>query len=172
MSFRNLISFLALFLTLNLFAQDWKIHRNSELEFRADFLGEPKTTIQKVPTAVGELDMHMVSLQGDDNTFMSIIRTNYPEGSLTDVKTALDGAVNGAVNNVSGKLISDKEDVFNGYPGRKIKIHSQGMYLFMNVYLVEDSMYIAQVVCLEGSEESPLINKFLNSFDIIKVKKD
>jgi len=172
MSFRNIISFLALFLTLNLFAQDWKIHRNSELEFRADFLGEPKTTIQKVPTAVGELDMHMVSLQGDDNTFMSIIRTNYPEGSLTDVKTALDGAVNGAVNNVSGKLISDKEDIFNGYPGRKIKIHSQGMYLFMNVYLVEDSMYIAQVVCLEGSEESPLINKFLNSFDIIKVKKD
>lgn len=172
MSFRNIISFLALFFTLNLFAQDWKIHRNSELEFRADFLGEPKTTIQKVPTAVGELDMHMVSLQGDDNTFMSIIRTNYPEGSLTDVKTALDGAVNGAVNNVSGKLISDNEDVFNGYPGRKIKIHSQGMYLFMNVYLVEDSMYIAQVVCLEGSEDSPLINKFLNSFDIIKVKKD
>lgn len=169
---RYVISFLALLLSLNLFAQDWKIHRNTELEFRVEFLGEPTATIQKVPTAVGELDMHMVSHSSEDNVYMSIIRTDYPEGSITDTKKALDGAVNGAVNNVKGELISENEDVFNGFPGRKIKIHAQGMYLFMNAYIVEDSMYIAQVVCLEGSEKNPLIDKFLNSFDIIKVKKD
>jgi hypothetical protein len=169
---RNIIAFLALLLSLNLFAQDWKVHRNSELEFRAEYLGEPKTTIQKVPTDVGVLDMHMVSHQADDSTYMSIIRTDYPEGSVTDTKVALDGAVNGAVNNVRGKLIFDNEDIYNGFPGRKIKIHAQGMYLFMNAYLVNDTMYIAQVVCIEGSEDSPLIDKFLNSFDIIKVKKD
>lgn len=173
MNFNTRISLIVLlFVSLSISAQNWTTHRNTDLAFRAEFLGEPKSSVQKVPTDIGDIDMHMTSDDTAEGIYMSIIRSDYPEGTMTNTKTALDGAVNGATTNVKGTLVFDKEDRFNGFPGRKIKIKAQGMFLYMNVYLVDDSMYVAQVVCVDDKDNDPLIDKFLNSFDIIRVKKD
>lgn len=160
-------------------AQEWERYKSEELEFIADFPETPKTSVQKVNTAVGELDMYMIS--SDSNTvnnnyvYYSIIRSDYPKEefsnlSVEKVKSILDGAVNGAVTNVNGILESDEETKLNGYLGRKIKIKVQGGELFMNAFLVENVMFVAQVICEEGKSDDANIDKFMNAFDIIKVK--
>lgn len=159
-------------------AQNWEKYKAEDLEFVAYYPKEPKRTVQKVKTAVGELDMHMIMYSptsGDDNAVYSVIRSDYPKEQFKDAddeynKTVLDGAVKGAVSNVKGFLVFDHEVKFNGYPGRSIKIKMQGGYIYINAYLVENSMFITQVICLEDKDRNDSIYRFLNSFELIKTK--
>jgi hypothetical protein len=159
-------------------AQNWEKYKAEDLAFIAYYPQEPKRTVQKVSTAVGELDMHMIMhapTSGDDNAVYSVIRSDYPEDQFTNADeeynaTVLDGAVNGAVSNVQGKLEFDNKIKFNGYPGRSIKIAIQGGFIYINAYLVENSMFITQVICLTANDGNPHIERFLNSFEIIKTK--
>ncbi|WP_430408348.1 hypothetical protein [Kordia sp.] len=161
-------------------AQDWTKYKAEDLAFTAIFPQEPKRTVQKVNTAVGELDMHMIMhapTSGDDNAVYSVIRSDYPEEQFADADddynaNVLDGAVEGAVKNVKGKLVFDNKVKFNGYPGRSIKIKMEGGYIYINAYLVENSMFITQVICLEAKDKNTSIQRFLNSFELIKTKQD
>lgn len=165
--------------TSTIIAQSWEDYKSEELAFIAEFPGTPQKTVQQLQTAVGELDMHMVSYSTsntNDNAFYGIIRSDYPKEEFSDmseekIKSILDGAVNGAVSNVNGTLESDENVTLNGYPGRKIKIKASGMEMFMNAYLVDNVMYIAQVIGMEGSVNTKNLNKFLEAFDIINVKQ-
>jgi len=167
------------FLSVNaVHAQKWKKYKAEDLAFIAYYPGTPKRSMQKVPTAVGELDMHMVMYSpdsGDDNAIYSVIRSDYPEDQFKNADAEynnkiLTGAVNGAVSNVNGTLIFDNKVKFNGYPGRSIKIQMQGGFIYINAYLVENSMFITQVICLTNKDENASIQRFLNSFEIIKTK--
>ncbi|QHI35038.1 hypothetical protein IMCC3317_03840 [Kordia antarctica] len=159
-------------------AQDWEKYKAEDLSFIAYYPQEPKRTVQKVSTAVGELDMHMIMhapTSGDDNAVYSVIRSDYPKSQFTNADdeynaTVLDGAVEGAVSNVKGKLEFDNKVKFNGYPGRSIKIEIQGGFIYINAYLVENSMFITQVICLTSNDGNKSIDRFLNSFEIIKTK--
>ncbi|ARV08499.1 hypothetical protein BTO05_02130 [Winogradskyella sp. PC-19] len=159
-------------------AQEWIKYKSDDLEFIAMYPKEPKRTVQKIPTAVGELDMHMVMYSpafGDVNAVYSVIRSDYPKDQFEDVtseynNSVLDGAVNGAVNNVKGTLVYDKKISLNGYPGREIKIQIDQGYIYMNAYLVENIMYISQVICEIGNDGNKNIKRFMDSFDIIKAK--
>ncbi len=152
-------------------AQDWEKYKSEELAFIAEFPGTPEKTVQQVQTAVGELDMHMVTYSGND-FFYSIVRTEYPKEQFSDmsddrIKSVLDGAV----TNVNGTLESDENITLNGYPGRKVKIKTNGMDMFMNAYLVDNKMYITQAIYMEGKVDTKSLNKFLDAFDIINVKQ-
>ena len=155
-------------------AQDWEKYKYEELALIAEFPGTPQKTVQQVQTAVGELDMHMVAYAGDD-IYYAISATEYPKefADMSDerIKSVLDGSVNGAVNNLNGTLESDENITLNGYPGRKIKIKASGMDVFMNTYLVDNKMYITQVICVEDRKDTKSLNKFLDAFDIINVKQ-
>lgn len=159
-------------------AQNWEKYKSEELEFIAYYPQEPKRTVQKVSTAVGELDMHMIMYapeSGDDNAVYSVIRSDYPEEQFKDADDeynakVLDGAVEGAVSNVNGFLVFDHEVKFNGYPGRSIKIRIQGGLIYINAYLVNNAMFITQVICLEDKDSNESIYRFLNSFELIKTK--
>ena len=160
-------------------AQDWTKYKSEDLAFIADFPEEPKRTVQKVNTAVGELDMHMIMhspTSGDDNAVYSVIRSDYPVDQFVDADdkyntSVLDGAVQGAVNNVNGELVFDDKITFNGFPGRSIKIKIQGGFIYIRAYLVNNTMFISQVICVTDNDENSSIERFLNSFDIIKTNE-
>lgn len=165
--------------TSTITAQDWEKYKSEELAFVTEFPGTPEESVQQIKTVVGELDMHIVAYSTsntNDNAFYGVIRSDYPKEQFSDmseekIKSILDGAVNGAVSNVNGTLESDENVTLNGYPGRKIKIKATGMEMFMNAYLVDNVMYIAQVIGMEGSVNTENLNKFLDAFDIINVKQ-
>ena len=168
--------FLLLLNTVN--AQDWEKYKSEDLTFIAYYPGTPKSTVQKLNTAVGKFDMHMImykSTSENDNLVYSVVRSDYPADNFIDADAAynnsvLDGSVDGAVTNVDGKLIFDNKVKLNGYPGRSIKIEIQGACLYMNTYLVDNSMFVSQVVCLTDKDGNSSIKRFLDSFEIIKTK--
>jgi hypothetical protein len=159
-------------------AQDWTKYKAEDLAFVAYYPKEPERTVEKVSTTVGELDMHMIMYapdSDDDNAVYSVVRTDYPEDQFTDAddeynNTVLDGVVEGAVSNVQGKFVFDNKVKFNGYPGRSIKIEINGGFVYINAYLVNNSMFITQVICLTANDGNTAIERFLNSFEIIKTK--
>jgi hypothetical protein len=161
-----------------LMSQDWTKYKNEELNFIADYPSAPVKSIQEIETAVGILDMHMVMCtptSGDDNVIYSIIRSDYPKEQFENAtddynNSVLDGAVEGAVSNVKGKLIFDNKITFNGYPGRSIKISITGAFLYLKPILVENIMFIVQVICVEENDKNKSIKRFMDSFDIIKTK--
>lgn len=156
----------------------WQKYKSEDLAILAYFPGKPNRSIQKVETAVGELDMHMIMYtptSGDDNLIYAVIRSDYPKSQFESAnneynQNVLNGAVEGAVNNVNGKLLSEERITFNGYPGRQIKVSAQGAFLYLNAYLVENSMFITQVITLESNDGNSDIDKFRKSFDILRIK--
>ncbi|MBT8244764.1 MAG: hypothetical protein HKP48_06225 [Winogradskyella sp.] len=176
---KNLLLIISITLTFNgLVAQNWTRYKSEDLAFVAMYPSQPERTVQKIPSAVGELDMHMIMYapqSGDNNTLYSVIRSDYPkeqfEGAdVTYNNNVLDAALEGAVTNVSGKLLKDKKIVFNGYSGRSIKIEIQAGFIYMNAYLVGHIMYITQVITLTNNDGNTSIDKFFSSFDILNVK--
>lgn len=171
---------IVLFFSLALLnAQDWERYKSQELAFIADFPGSPNTSVQKIDSEVGVLDMHMVSYESSvDNVYVyyAIVKSDYPKEQFSnlsneEIKSILDGSVDGAVTNVNGTTVKDEEIQLNGYLGRDVKINVEGGELYMHTFLVENVMYIAQVICETGKAEHAYIDKFMNAFDIIKVKQ-
>lgn len=167
-----------LFLSSNaLIAQNWEKYKAEDLQFIAYFPSEPKRTVEKVNTDLGKLDMHAImysSESGDDNAY-GVMRMDYPEEQFKDADevyyaTVLDGAVNETVSNLKGILVYNNIVKFNGYPGRSVKISAQGAFLYINIYLVENSIFMTQVFCTEAKDENASIQRFLNSFELIKTK--
>jgi len=169
-----LVSFL-IFNSTN--AQEWSKYRYEDLEFVADFLSTPERTIQKVPTDLGDIDMHMLmhTPESDINAVYSVIRSDYPKEQFIDATDeyndiVLDGAVKGAVSNTKGELVFDKKINFNGFPGRNIKIKIEGAYIYIKTYLVINTLYITQVICYTANDNNLRIKRFMDSFEIIKTK--
>lgn len=163
---------------LSVTAQTWETFKSLDHEFSASFPSEPKFQVQKVPSAVGDLDMNMYMSTPEslnsENMLYSVIRSDYPEDMFVDpsdefVQNVLDGAVNGAVSNVQGKLVSDVSISFNNFPGRKIKIETSMGMLYINAYLVNNSMFITQVICAIEKDNNESIKRFQDSFELIKV---
>ena len=163
---------------LTTYAQEWKKYKYEDLECIAYFPSEPNRTVQKVDTALGELDMYMVAAESkinNDNAYYAFIRSDYPKegfSNLSKDKTSsmLDGAVEGAVNNVQGTLVKEENITLNGYPGRSIIIKIEGASLYMQNFLVENTMYVVQVIAEDGKLNMKSVERFFDAFDIIKVK--
>ena len=163
---------------LTTYAQEWKKYKYEDLECIAYFPAEPVRTVQKIDTALGELDMYMVATESkavNDNSYYAFIRSEYPKEGFTNlskdkIDSILDGAVEGAVTNVQGTLIKDENITLNGFPGRSIIIKIEGADLYMQNFLVENTMYVIQVIAEEGKLNIKSIENFFDAFDIIKVK--
>ncbi|RNC86290.1 MAG: hypothetical protein ED556_08325 [Winogradskyella sp.] len=181
---KNLLFAIAFLLTLSLNAQDWVTVKDIDLGYRLDFPTTATKDNKDVPTAKGNVVMHTYTAYpaaGDDNilymsSFSEYPESFFPEGLKTQeqIDTVLEGAVNGAVTNVNGTLLSKKDIVFNGYPGRhfKIEVDQAGSTYILTMWniLVDYRMYIVQTIALKGSEENDNFKKFLDSFELIKVK--
>jgi len=172
--------FLSLLLLLSVtitFGQDWIDYKSTELGFAVNFPEEPSITSQMVPTEVGDIEMKLVmmdmSLVNDSkNIFYSVILSHYPKElfeNATDVlkDETLDNAANGGLANSGGTLVYTKKVQFAGYPGREMKIEITGMYLYMNLYLVENTIYINQVICYLDNDKNTDIERFQNSFKLL-----
>ena len=161
-------------------SQEWETFKSLEFEFKSDFPGVPYSTVQNVPTDVGEIkiDMFILDKSSDTsskNSLFLVSHNIYPEESFKDMtaegeSSVLDNAVYGSLNSVKGKLLYNNEIEFNGYPGRSSKIEMSGSFVYLNIYLVYNTMYMQQVICLNENDNNRDIKQFLNSFELIKTK--
>ncbi|MEO6488773.1 MAG: hypothetical protein ABIO04_02440 [Ferruginibacter sp.] len=109
----------------------------------------------------------------DSNLVYGLSVTDYPEKYFSStgqafLKGFFDGMVNGAVKNISGKLLSEKEIIFKTYPGREIRIdYGEGAAIVnMKFILVQNKIFALQTISLTGKENNCNASKFYSSFDI------
>jgi hypothetical protein len=157
-------------------ASQWEIYEVAD--FKAKFPSKPTYETQVVNSAVGNLTMHIHMLDASntgtgENLVYGIISTEYPDSSIDSndpelMSNMFRGAIDGAVKNVKGKLLSENNISIDKYPGREIKVdYGDGAaFIRMRLYLVKNKMYILQTITLADKDNNASINEFLNSFQL------
>jgi hypothetical protein len=156
---------------------DWYTYQSQEISI--EFPKEPELTSQSVPTAVGDIEMKIASYdgskEGDINLAYVFISSIYPDSLINSNKKEMlpdffRSSIDGAVKNVNGKLIAEKEVLLDGFPGREAKVdygNGQAIIAF-RMYLVQNRAYFIQTISEKGKEENESALRFRNSFKLKK----
>ncbi len=96
----------------------WEEFSSSEGAFSILMPGAPTEHTNTVNTAVGPIDAYFFLLEQKDIAYM-VGYSDYPDTVVqkTNPDAILEGARNGAVANVQGKLLKELIISLNGYPG-------------------------------------------------------
>jgi len=152
---------------------------SEEYGYKIEFPVEPEERPKVVNSEIGELKLNVflydASLRGnDDNLVYMVNYIEYPEDEIhsdnTEILTDLfRNSVEGAVINVNGELLSEKEIQLGQYPGRELRIdYKNGMAIIrMRMYLVENKMYMIQTITETNKEANNSITRFMDSFELI-----
>ena len=159
---------------------NWELISFGEANFQILFPQQPVKNEQTLETPLGKLSVVQYNLEpklgSDANLLYGVGYTVYPANTINSGKMSdeeLDvffkNSVDGTVSNVQGKLLSTLIIDYEGYPGREIKIDiKEGLAIIkMRSYLVENKMYIIQVITPVKNNFNTSINYFLDSFKLI-----
>jgi hypothetical protein len=160
--------------------QQWQKLKSEKYGFSIEFPADPSFSQQDVNTAVGaiKMNMYMLDMSNDSsskNAVYGVIESTYPESYFAEADDAfnenvLNGAIHGGANNVNGTILYKKDIVFNGYPGKEAKIGIDAAFIYFKTYLVENNLYITQVICFPENDGNRDIDRFMDSFELIKIK--
>ena len=101
-------------------------------------------------------------------------RTTYPDtlihSDFTDqIESFFRSAIDGAVSNVQGKLLSENSITMGAYPGRAIKVdYMNGLAIInMRFYLVQNNMYMLETISETSKDDNISIKRFFDSFELL-----
>lgn len=131
--------------------------------------GTPSKSEQTTTTAIGPVQIHMYTLDSGNEGFV-IGYSEYPSYvfSQKDPDALLNGARDGAVNNVKGEVLSERPMSLGSYVGREItgKSAEQGFSFTTRLYLANPRMYMLIYLRKGDQPISDDGKKFLDSFEI------
>jgi hypothetical protein len=148
------------------------------VDFSIEFPAAPTEEEQSLESAIGPLKLYIrmyevLDVEKDENFAYGMITTEYPVGTIHSDSTqtlekVFDGAINGCVENVKGKLLSQQVVEINGFPGREFRIDFQdGLATFkMKAFLVKNKMFILQTITDPKKEGNKSAERFLGSFKL------
>jgi hypothetical protein len=150
----------------------WTDFSSAEGRFSAKFPSAPESQVLPTPTAVGNVEQKMFSVTSGMG-FYAASFADYPETAMKDAvpATVLDGARDGAVKNVQGKLVKEDQIAIDGHPGRYLKIEAtpqgQAIDVEARIFLVKNRLYQMIVVRPRGSGGDADVSRFLGSFKLV-----
>ena len=113
--------------------------------FTVSMPGSPSHDTQSVPSAVGPIPIHLYTLSEGFEGYI-VGYSEYPDAvfSSAQPEDLMNGAQNGAINNVQGQVTSQRSITINGYPGREIvgTSPSKNIGFVARLYLVKPRMYM------------------------------
>jgi hypothetical protein len=124
-------------------------------------------------TPVGSLNLYTYALDMGELSYM-VAYSDYPSNLVryADVDEMLDGARDGAVDNVDGTLVGERKIRLQGYPGRELWIEAtmagkQGLAQ-ARIYMVGSRLYQIIAGGLKDSFPAGDAERFLNSFLLVQ----
>ena len=180
--FYILVSVIAVLTMSFVGAKVWYVLNLKAYGCKLEFPGEPTQKKQKINSTIGKLKMDMYIYEPaaqakDENMVYLFNYTEYPSsqvnsGDTEALDTFFDNAIKGAVNTVSGKLLSEKDIAIGKYPGREAKIdYKEGVAIItIRLYLVENKLYMLETIAETQKDPNASITKFMNSFALIENK--
>jgi hypothetical protein len=174
-----LILNLFLFGSATLLAQEnWYLFENKNCSIL--FPKKVESSSKPINSDVGPLTLVITMYDAsndslDENFVYGMFTTEYPDSIINSDKTEMlskvyRGAIDGAVKNVNGVLLSEEEIILDEFKGREIKVnYNEGLAIIrMRCILVHNTMYMLQTICLSEKEPNASAQKFLNSFKLKK----
>ena len=126
-------------------------------------------TMQKEETQIGEIDIHMFTTEYAGIEY-GVGYNDYPPDLIGDPQLRLDGARDGILANVNGKLLSEQPISIDDHPGRELTAeateNSRTIITKVRIYLVENTLYQVLAVAPKDLSSSPDIAKFMDSFKL------
>jgi hypothetical protein len=154
------------FAALGAQAQQWKTFSYPADGFSAAFPSEPTMQKKNVPTAKGSFELRAYLVEdGKAAVFVGVC--DY--GSAISDRTpdqVLDGAQQGAIDNVSGHLLRGKTITLGVYPGREFEAENDSMHFYARIYLVGTTLYQTLIASPIGTPYADATS-FLDSFQLI-----
>jgi hypothetical protein len=147
-------------------AQGWQAYSYPADGFKASFPSEPQFSKRDVPTEKGSFELRAyLAQEGQAALFVGVC--DY--GSAISDRTpdqVLDGAQQGAIDNVKAHLLRGKKITFGVYPGREFEAENDTMHFYARIYLVGTTLYQTLIASPLGT---PYVNstRFLDSFQLI-----
>ena len=146
--------------------------RSDEGRFTVMMPGKPKTDNQTLESPVGKINMVMFTA-GSSKAGCFVAYADYPEQliSSTDPQKLLEGAKNGAIANVKGKLISEASIDFHGFPAKEVNIEIPNKaFVTARFILTSPRFYELMFIAPKDIGHEDDIRQFFNSFKIDGVK--
>jgi hypothetical protein len=154
------------FAALGAQAQQWKSFSYPSDGFSAAFPSEPQFSKRDVPTDKGSFELRAY-LAEDNQVALYVGVCDY--GSAISDRTpdqVLNGAQQGAIDNVKAHLISGKTIMLGAYLGRDFEAENDTLHFYARVYLVGTTLYQTLIAAPLGTPY-PSATTFLNSFQLI-----
>ena len=138
--------------------------------FTVSMPGSPSHDTQSVPSAVGPIPIHLYTLSAGYEGYIAGY-SEYPDSvfSAAAPEDLMNGAQNGAINNIQGQVTSQRSITIDGNPGREIigTSPSKNIGFTARVYLVKPRMYM--LLYTQYDQSKPMSGdgkKFLDSFKL------
>lgn len=134
--------------------------------------GKPTKQTQTAPSPVGPLSVNMLMVDKGSEAYMTAYNEFPAEAAkrVSDPKSLLDNGRDGALRNLSGKLVSERPVTLGGHPGREIvgEGTTQGREVAFTARIYWASPRLIQVIYMreKSKAESPDGKKFLESLQI------
>lgn len=152
-------------------AAEFKSFTSKEGKFKIEFPAQPTESKQNVPSPIGQLTANLFTAEIPQSMSVYVVAyTDYPANLVKKSDDAvLDGARDGCVKNVQGKLLSEKKLTLDKYPGREIAVELPGQARYRaRIYIVNLRLYQVITVGSEAFVKSKDADKFLDSFQLTK----
>lgn len=174
------ISFLSCLVSINITTAQatWKKFSPSGQPFEVMITGEMKNGEKKILTEVG--DLHPITwmyqgTQDDPNFIYSVSYVDYPEGTFHPDSTELvnelfHASIESNITSLGGTLVYKSESPYSQYQGiiYRASYNDNKAVIKSRMILVKDRFYALQVYTLSEKSLNGDMDKFLNSFRLVK----
>jgi hypothetical protein len=154
------------FTALGARAQTWKTYSYPADGFSASFPAEPQMQKKNVPTDKGSFELRAYLVE-DNQAAVFVGVCDY--GSAISDRTpnqVLDGAQQGAMDNVGAHLLRGKTISLGAYPGREFEAENDSMHFYARIYLVGTTLYQTLTAAPLGGPYAGTTT-FIDSFQLI-----
>ena len=154
--------------------QEWKTFSSVSGGFSILTPGTPieKQLMQETP--MGKIFVTTFRINSKSSSYF-IGYNDYPDDFIrrSNINGLLDGARDGSIGNLNGRLLTQHNISVNGYPGREYVAE----FMFKKpgdstvktrAYLVNNRLFQISVMSIKGEVSVAQQNKFLNSFTLLK----
>jgi hypothetical protein len=146
-------------------AQEWHTYSYPDDGFSINAPAQPVVSMQDVSGKEGTVEMHNYLLDMGTAAFYAST-SNDAMLPNSDPEEALKGAEQGAVDNLHGRLLSEKRIALGSYPGVEMEADSQSAHFTARIYVVRSRLYLTLVVSAPG-KPCPDAARFLDSFRLL-----
>jgi len=145
---------------------NWKSYSYPADGFSASFPFEPQFSKRDVPTEKGNFELRAYLVE-DGQAALYVGVCDY--GTAISDRTpdqVLDGAQQGAIDNVNAHLVSGKKITLGVYPGREFEADNDTMHFTARIFLVGSTLYQTLTAAPLGKPYDG-VQRFLDSFQLI-----